>query len=64
MTDVIICDGIRTPVGRYGGSLSSVRTDDLTAIPIRLQTSGGRLALCTMCMGVGQGIAVVIQSLT
>jgi len=34
MTDVFICDGIRTPVGRYGGGLSSVRTDDLAAIPI------------------------------
>jgi len=34
MTDVFICDGIRTPVGRYGGGLSPVRTDDLAAIPI------------------------------
>ena len=34
MTDVFICDGIRTPVGRYGGGLSSIRTDDLAAIPI------------------------------
>jgi len=34
MTDVFICDGIRTPVGRYGGGLSTVRTDDLAAIPI------------------------------
>ena len=34
MTDVFLIDGIRTPVGRYGGSLSSVRTDDLGAIPI------------------------------
>ena len=34
MTEVFICDGIRTPVGRYGGGLSSVRTDDLAAIPI------------------------------
>ena len=34
MTDVYICDGIRTPVGRYGGSLSTIRTDDLAAIPI------------------------------
>lgn len=34
MTDVFICDGIRTPVGRYGGSLSAVRTDDLAALPI------------------------------
>ncbi|MDH5457053.1 MAG: 3-oxoadipyl-CoA thiolase, partial [Gammaproteobacteria bacterium] len=34
MTDVFLCDGIRTPVGRYGGALASVRTDDLAAIPI------------------------------
>jgi 3-oxoadipyl-CoA thiolase len=34
MTDVFICDGIRTPVGRYGGGLAAVRTDDLAAIPI------------------------------
>ncbi len=30
-----ICDGIRTPIGRYGGALSAVRTDDLAAIPLR-----------------------------
>jgi acetyl-CoA acyltransferase len=30
-----ICDAIRTPIGRYGGSLSSVRTDDLGAVPIK-----------------------------
>ena len=30
-----ICDAIRTPFGRYGGALSSVRTDDLGAIPIQ-----------------------------
>ena len=35
MTDVFICDAIRTPIGRYAGSLSSVRTDDLAAIPIK-----------------------------
>ena len=29
-----ICDGVRTPIGRYGGSLSSIRPDDLAAIPI------------------------------
>ncbi len=34
MNDVFICDGIRTPVGRYGGSLAAVRTDDLAAIPM------------------------------
>ncbi|MGA2902578.1 MAG: 3-oxoadipyl-CoA thiolase [Candidatus Korobacteraceae bacterium] len=35
MSDAFICDVIRTPFGRYGGALSSVRTDDLAAIPIR-----------------------------
>ena len=35
MSEAYICDAIRTPVGRYGGGLSSVRTDDLAAIPIR-----------------------------
>src|SRR6218665_1607906 len=34
-TQAYICDAIRTPFGRYGGALSSVRTDDLGAIPIR-----------------------------
>jgi acetyl-CoA acyltransferase len=34
MTDVFICDGIRTPIGRYGGTISFVRTDNLAAIPI------------------------------
>jgi len=34
MMDAFICDGIRTPIGRYGGALSSVRTDDLAALPI------------------------------
>ncbi|HLL18787.1 MAG TPA: 3-oxoadipyl-CoA thiolase, partial [Rubrivivax sp.] len=30
-----ICDAVRTPFGRYGGALSSVRTDDLGALPIK-----------------------------
>ncbi|MDG1383283.1 MAG: beta-ketoacyl synthase N-terminal-like domain-containing protein, partial [Burkholderiaceae bacterium] len=34
-TDAFICDAIRTPIGRYGGALSGVRTDDLAAIPLR-----------------------------
>jgi 3-oxoadipyl-CoA thiolase len=34
METTYICDGIRTPIGRYGGALASVRTDDLAAIPI------------------------------
>lgn len=35
MSEVFICDAIRTPVGRYGGALSSVRADDLAAIPLK-----------------------------
>ena len=35
MQDAFICDAIRTPFGRYGGTLSSVRADDLAAVPIR-----------------------------
>lgn len=35
MNEVFICDAIRTPIGRYGGSLSAVRTDDLAAIPLK-----------------------------
>ncbi|MAT56753.1 MAG: 3-oxoadipyl-CoA thiolase [Ignavibacteriae bacterium] len=35
MKEVFICDAIRTPVGKYGGGLASVRTDDLAAIPLK-----------------------------
>ncbi len=35
MAEAFICDAVRTPIGRYGGSLSSVRADDLAAIPLR-----------------------------
>ncbi|MDP3673352.1 MAG: 3-oxoadipyl-CoA thiolase [Telluria sp.] len=35
MNEAFICDAIRTPFGRYGGALSSVRTDDLAALPIK-----------------------------
>jgi len=35
VSDAFICDAIRTPIGRYAGALSSVRTDDLAALPIR-----------------------------
>jgi 3-oxoadipyl-CoA thiolase len=35
LTQAFICDAVRTPIGRYGGALSSVRADDLAAIPIR-----------------------------
>jgi acetyl-CoA acyltransferase len=38
MESAYICDAIRTPIGRYGGTLSTIRTDDLAAIPIKALT--------------------------
>src|SRR5438270_11897461 len=35
MGDVYVCDAVRTPIGRFGGSLAKVRADDLAAAPIR-----------------------------
>jgi len=35
MPEAFICDGVRTPIGRYGGGLAKVRTDDLGAVPIK-----------------------------
>lgn len=35
MKDVYICDGVRTPIGKYGGGLANIRTDDLAAIPLK-----------------------------
>ena len=35
MKEAFLCDAVRTPIGRYAGALSSVRTDDLAALPIR-----------------------------
>src|SRR5215467_13839361 len=35
LRDVFICDAVRTPIGRYGGALARVRTDDLAAVPIK-----------------------------
>jgi acetyl-CoA acyltransferase len=35
LNDAYLCDAVRTPIGRYGGALATVRTDDLAAVPIR-----------------------------
>ncbi len=35
MNDVFICDGVRTPFGRYGGALAAIRADDLAALPLK-----------------------------
>ena len=40
MSEAYICDYVRTPIGRYGGALKDVRTDDLGAHPIRALMRG------------------------
>ncbi len=35
MTEALICDSVRTPIGRYAGALATIRTDDLAALPIK-----------------------------
>ena len=35
MPEAFICDAVRTPIGRYAGSLAKVRTDDLAAVPLK-----------------------------
>ena len=35
MKEAFVCEGIRTPIGRFGGLLSSIRTDDLAALPLK-----------------------------
>ncbi|MEN9764851.1 MAG: hypothetical protein RL397_806, partial [Pseudomonadota bacterium] len=35
MPDAFLCDAIRTPIGRYGGTLATVRADDLAALPLK-----------------------------
>ena len=39
MREAVLCEGLRTPIGRYGGALSSVRPDDLLAGVIRAVTA-------------------------
>ena len=34
MSEAYVCEGTRTPIGKFGGSLSSIRTDDLAALPL------------------------------
>ena len=51
MRDAFLCDFVRTPIGRYGGALARVRTDDLAAIPIR--------ALAERHPGLGEAIEEV-----
>ncbi|ETX13373.1 acetyl-CoA acetyltransferase [Roseivivax halodurans JCM 10272] len=48
MPDAFICDYIRTPIGRYGGALSSVRADDLGSVPIRALIERNPLEWCSL----------------
>jgi 3-oxoadipyl-CoA thiolase len=57
MNPVFLCDAVRTPIGRYGGALASVRTDDLAAIPIRALMDRNRGADWTMLDDVILGCA-------
>src|SRR5207237_8059312 len=57
MVDAFICDAVRTPIGRYGGALAAVRTDDLAAVPIvalvRRNPSLGPAAIEEVLLGCG-----------
>jgi acetyl-CoA acetyltransferase len=67
VADAYICDAVRTPIGRYGGAIalghplgmSGARLVMTAAYPLR--RTNGKHALCTMCIGVGQGIAMIIE---
>lgn len=50
MREAFICDGIRTPIGRYGGALSGVRADDLAAIPLRNRWCETRVSMRNVSM--------------
>src|SRR5579875_24660 len=57
MGEAFICDAIRTPIGRYAGALSSVRTDDLAAIPLKALIERNRGADWTRLDDVIMGCA-------
>ena len=67
MPEAWIFDAIRTPIGRYGGAISLGRPLGMsgarfvTTAAYQLCRTGGRYALCTMCIGVGQGIKMIIE---
>jgi acetyl-CoA acetyltransferase len=91
MEEAVILAAVRTPVGRYGGSLKDVRPDDLAALVITAAVQRAHIAadsvedvilgcsnqsgednrnvarmallLACMCIGVGQGIATIIEKL-
>ena len=71
MPGVFVCDCVRTPIGRYGGTLSTKRADDMAAVPLvasKARNAGvywaavefarreGRRAPATMGVGLGLGV--------
>jgi acetyl-CoA acetyltransferase len=60
--DVYVLDAVRTPIGRYGGGLAGVRPDDLGSLAWQLHRRGGGRGLAAICIGVGQGLAVVFEA--
>lgn len=66
MLEALVCDALSTPIGRYGGVLSSVRVDDLAAVPLRgLMARNPNVDWSAVddliCIGVGQGIAIIVE---
>jgi acetyl-CoA acetyltransferase len=62
MTDAFVLDGVRTPVGRYGGSPSHIRTVDL--LGRTLVAACARVGVpraLGVCVGSGQGVALVLE---
>jgi acetyl-CoA acetyltransferase len=56
-----VVDAVRTPIGRAGGALAGVRPDDLLAGGVE-SMSRAPWVLLKPCIGVGQGIAIVIEN--
>lgn len=71
MSEAFICDAIRTPIGRYGGSLAAVRADDLAAIPNaalvqrhpHLQWQGIAAGQDHGWLGHGKGVGLQLETL-
>ncbi|WP_425907055.1 hypothetical protein [Nitrobacter sp. TKz-YC02] len=66
MLQALVCNALRTPIGRYGGALSSVRADDLAAVPLRgLMARNPNVGWSAVddliCIGVGQGITNIVE---
>ena len=62
-----ICDGVRTPISKFGGAIAMGHPLGMSGARLvlgatyELKRSGGRYALCTMCVGVGQGTALILE---